>query len=137
MKSRSMSRIRVQMRIAASGLLMAFVAPASFASDPAISLMGDCPGQVEVRWSGATASRIAVLCFSQELGDYLLPGGPCGGTLLGLGSRGIRVARYFRTGPNGEGAIRGHAAPIACGGYLQMVVVDASPCTTSNVAQIP
>ncbi len=119
-------------------LILLVTACASFASEPTLSLTGACPGQVQVQWSGASPSRIAFLLFSQETGRYNLPVGPCGGTVLGLGPEGLRVVQPFRTGPHGEGALRGYAAPIACGGYLQMLVHEADPsCTTSNVVQIP
>ncbi len=69
-------------------------------------------------------------------GGYTLQGA-CAGTTLGLGSSGLRLVKVFATGADGEGRLTGVAPPFACGGYLQMVVADGNPCTTSNVVQIP
>ncbi len=101
-----------------------------------ISIDGDCPGRIALRWEGATPQRGAGLWFSRNLGGYTLQGA-CAGTTLGLGSSGLRLVKVFATGADGEGRLTGVAPPFACGGYLQMVVADGNPCTTSNVVQIP
>jgi len=36
----------------------------------------------------------------------------------------------------GSGRMSGNAGAPACGGFLQIVVVDGSPCATSNVERI-
>lgn len=102
----------------------------------AIAVEGDCPGRITVRWEGATPDRWAGLWFSRSQGSFTLPG-PCAGTVLGLGPNGLRLARVFQSGPEGEGVMAGRAPSYACGGYLQMIVQDGNPCTTSNVVQIP
>jgi len=102
-----------------------------------ISLEGACPGTLHVRWEGASPNQRAALMFSQNLGQYRLPAGVCEGTVIGLGTQGLHVVRFFVTGPDGEGELSGRATPHACGGYLQMIEYPSLPCLLSNVAQIP
>lgn len=101
-----------------------------------ISIEGDCPGAMRFRWEGATPDQWAGLIYSDERGNFTL-NQPCGGTVTGLGTRGLRLVWLFRTGAAGQGAATGRAASPSCGGSLQMVVQDGNPCTTSNVVQIP
>lgn len=115
-----------------------FVSDATLGSNPEITLQGSCPGRLTVSWNGAPANEFSVICFAGNVGRYNLPIGPCEGTVLGLGNQGLRVVSHFSSGPEGEGLVSGHAAPIGCGGYLQMVVVvHQLPCPISNVVQIP
>lgn len=100
-----------------------------------LSVAGPCPGTVTVSWSDATPSRTMGIVFANGTGNFTIPGGPCGRTTLGLGSAGIRLVNTINTG-SGSGRVNGAAGTSACGHYLQLVVVDGNPCTTSNVAQI-
>lgn len=99
-----------------------------------LSLRGTCPGTITVGWSNATPSRQMGIVFASNTGSYTIPGGPCAGTTLGLGTQNLRLVNTVSTG-SGSGSVNGQAGTGACGGYLQLVVVE-SPCTTSNVAQI-
>lgn len=110
---------------------------AGWARDPVLSVDGACPGQLRVAWEGAEPNRAAALLFSRVRGAYTIAGGAvCGGTMLGLGTEGLRLHRRFDSGPEGAGEMDGTAVPASCGGYLQIVVIG-SPCSTSNVVQIP
>jgi len=102
-----------------------------------ISIEGACPGTLHVRWEGARPNQRAALMFSQNLGRFRLPGGFCEGTETGLGTQGIRVAKFFVTGAEGQGELSGRVTLYACGGYLQMVEYGSPPCPLSNVVQIP
>lgn len=106
-------------------------------ADLVLSVDGACPGEITIQWTGATADKQAGLWFSRNLGEYRLNGPPCAGTTLGLGTHGLRLARVFRSGGQGEGQMTGRVPILACSGYLQMIVSDGYPCSTSNVAQIP
>lgn len=101
-----------------------------------ISLDGACPGLLVFHWEGATPNRTAGIAFSTERGNFVIPGW-CEGTILGLGPRGLRAVAHAPTGPQGSGSSTRRATAFACGGYLQMIVQDGYPCTTSNVVQIP
>ncbi len=101
-----------------------------------LRVTGTCPGQITLSWNGATANRQMGIVFSRSTGSYVIPGGPCAGTQLGLGTNQLQLARTIGTGSNGSGQVNGNIGTGACGGYLQLVVVD-SPCDTSNVVQLP
>ncbi|MCL4196056.1 MAG: hypothetical protein KJZ69_01070 [Phycisphaerales bacterium] len=100
-----------------------------------ITLQGDCPGRMTFAWQGAAPDELAGLLFALNTGNYVLSH-ICQGTVLGLGSHQLQLVRSFRTGPDGRGEMSGPAPRRACGGYVQMIVVDGI-CTTSNVVQIP
>lgn len=101
-----------------------------------LTLSGECPGTITVQWSGASINRGLGIVFASNQGSYRIPNDPCGGTTLGLGTQNLQLVISTRTGI-GSGEIRGHAGPSACRGFLQLVVLDGNPCTTSNVEQLP
>lgn len=104
--------------------------------DLTIAIEGECPGAITLRWAGATPNRHMGIAFALETGTYIIPT-PCGGTQLGLGTRGLRLVAVVQTRRDGQGFVTGAAAPDSCGGFLQSVVMDGNPCTASNVVQIP
>ena len=103
---------------------------------PLISLEGRCPGRLRLAGQETSSNHWAGLCYSDVTGRFTLPGGPCGGTVLGLGSRNLRLVRSFNAGADGQGRLVGFAWAPFCIGYVQIIVVDG-PCQTSNVARVP
>lgn len=101
------------------------------------AVSGSCPGRITVQWSGATPGRPMGIILANSLGSFTVPGGPCGGTQLGLSGSGIQLVYTGNTGANGNGQLNSSVGTGACRKYLQMAVVDGNPCDTSNVAQIP
>lgn len=104
---------------------------------PTLRISGDCPGRVTVAWANATPSRPMGIALANSTGSYTLPGGICAGTQLGLSSSGLQLVYSGNTGANGSGQVSSNAGTGACRKYLQMFVVDGSPCAASNVVQIP
>ncbi len=100
-----------------------------------LTVSGNCPGTVNVAWAGAQPNKQQGIVFAANTGSYTIPGGPCAGTQLGLGTQQLRLVNTVPTG-NGSGNVNGNASSGACGGYLQLVTIS-SPCETSNVDQIP
>lgn len=100
-----------------------------------MGLSGTCPGTVTVSWSDAQPNGQLALIFASNTGSFVIPGGPCQGTQLGLGNQNIRLVNTFPSGSNGSGQRNGNAGTSACGGYLQML--EISGCNPSNVVQIP
>lgn len=103
----------------------------------ALAVDADCPdgGTMRLTWFGATPNGPVALLFAAELGSYVIRNGnPCAGTTLGLGSAQLRIAFRGNTGPRGTRTITTNVGPSVCGSYLQLL--DASTCTTSNVATI-
>lgn len=99
-----------------------------------LTVGGQCPGLVTVSWSGATPNIQQAIVFALSTGSFVIPGGPCQGTQLGLSSSGIQLVTTVGTG-NGSGQVSGNAGTGACGGFLQLVEVPG--CATSTVDQIP
>ncbi len=98
------------------------------------SISGTCPGTVTLRWSGAQPNRQQGIVFASNTGNYTIPGGPCQGTQLGLGTQNLRLYNTIPTG-NGSGSVNAQAGTAACRGYVQLIQVPG--CQTSNVAQVP
>lgn len=103
---------------------------------PFIALEGNCPGRLRLTWQDTAPNHWAGLCYSDVAGRFTLPAGPCGGTVLGLGSRNLRLVEAFNTGPDGRGSLVGFATEPFCIGYVQIIVTDG-PCHTSNVVRVP
>ncbi|NOG68692.1 MAG: hypothetical protein HND41_11025 [Chlorobi bacterium] len=101
-----------------------------------ISIEGDCPGRIALRWDGATPDRPAGLVFALTRGNYNIGFGRCENTVLGVGSS-LRLVRTLDTGPTGSGVLSGLAPRAACGGVMQMIVWHGNPCETSNVVDVP
>jgi len=100
-----------------------------------LSTSGSCPGQVTVTWQNAMPNTNLALVFAKNTGSFAIPTGPCQGTILGLGTQGIRLVNTFPSGPNGSGSRSANAGTSSCRAYLQMVEVPG--CNLTNVAQIP
>jgi len=100
-----------------------------------ISLAGDCPGVLTINWSNATPNRQQGVVFASSQGNFVIPGGICQGTQLGLSSQNLRLVNTIGTGSEGSGSVNGRAGTSACGGFIQFV--EAPSCNTSNVVQIP
>ena len=99
-----------------------------------LSVGGTCPGTATVAWSGATPNKQQAIVFAATAGNFVIPNGPCQGTMLGLSSQGLRLVNTIGTG-SGSGQVSGPAGTAACGGKLQLVELPS--CNTSNVGTIP
>lgn len=102
-----------------------------------LRITGVCPGRVTVSWSNATPSRPMGIALANSTGNFVIPGGACAGTQTGLSNSGLQLVYQGNTGANGSGNVSSNAGTAACLKYLQMFVVDGSPCDASNVVQIP
>lgn len=94
---------------------------------------GTCPGPMTYQATGTTPGTLSKLLFALNTGSYVIPNGPCAGTVLGLGQAGLTVVQ---TSPNNNGiaVFSGVAGPNACGKFLQ--AVDGGTCLTSNVVVV-
>lgn len=98
-----------------------------------LTIEGACPGWDTLTWWGATPDSTVAFLFARSPGHYRIPSGPCRGTVLGLGTQGLRLLTTLPSGSDGTGVYRGSAPRTVCHGYLQMS--DMSNCNLSNVAQ--
>lgn len=99
-----------------------------------LELAGQCPGPVQLSWSGALPGTTLGILFAMNTGSYVIPTGPCAGTTLDLGTNQLRLYNTIGSG-NGSGTVNAQAGPGACGGYVQLIAVPS--CATSNVARVP
>jgi len=99
-----------------------------------LSTSGSCPGEVTVSWSDAPENVVMGLVFALSTGNAVIPGGPCAGTVLGLGRQQLQLVRTVNSG-NGSGSVVGSVSNnTVCNGYLQ--IVESDSCGTSNVARV-
>jgi len=99
-----------------------------------LTVTGPCPGAVNVNWSSARPNVTLALIFAFNTGNFVIPFGPCQGTVLGLGSSQIQLVRTFNSGP-GNGTLVSNAPRVACRRYIQMH--DLPACDLSNVFRLP
>ncbi|MCC6906519.1 MAG: hypothetical protein IT430_01130 [Phycisphaerales bacterium] len=119
--------------IAAAGAIAACSLPAS-AGDLNLEVAGQGPGELTLRWSGAEPNRQMAILYGEDLG-LSRSIRVCEGTWIGMS--GVRLVRVVSTRSAGSGSVTGSASPDACGGYLQLMVLNNTyVCQTSNVVQI-
>jgi hypothetical protein len=102
-----------------------------------LSVTGSCPGNVTISWTGAGSGQHG-LVLGNQLGQTTIPQTePCAGTILGIqgGVMLIDPPGIFSTG-GGSGSISGNC-PGAVSGKRVQGVKGGTPCTTSNVIQLP
>lgn len=100
-----------------------------------LTVTGSCPGQMSVAVSGATPGGTVAFIRAFGTGSCVIPGGPCGGTQLGLSCNGAALVGTDTADANGNASISGNAPAAACGrAFVQ--ALDVTTCTTSNVEAI-
>lgn len=103
------------------------------AGGPTLSLSGSCPGASTASVTGATPGGRVAIALSAGTGSFVIPGGPCGGTVLGLAATPSLIAILTANG-GGSVSISGNLPAGLCGRYLQ--AVDLATCTPTNVVQL-
>ena len=102
-----------------------------------LSVLGECSTQngTSFTWFYAQPNVNLALIFARNTGSFAVPNNqPCAGTVLGLGTNHIQLARTFDSGA-GVGSFNATVPAGACGGYFQLL--QTSDCETSNVARAP
>lgn len=99
----------------------------------ALSIVGECPGTVELQATGATPGGTVAFAYAFNTGAVVVPSGPCAGTALGL-DRSARLVTTARADAAGVATFAGNAPAAGCGGFIQ--AVNASDCATSSVEQL-
>ncbi len=94
-----------------------------------IRLTGQCPGQKTLSWSGAGPGQMGII-LGNGPGNFVIPGGPCQGTQLGLsGPGGLQLYNIIGT-MGGQGQVTATVGTAACGKWIQCI--KTNDCTTSN-----
>ena len=100
---------------------------------PRLTLIGSCPGEIELTSTGTTPRSGARLYSSANLGTLVFDSGPCVGTSLDLAAPTLLRSRDLDFDA-GERIVR-ETDEADCGTYLQ--VIDVKTCLTSGVVQVP
>lgn len=115
------------------GQSRAWLVTGLFAPELEISLAGQCPGRQTMTWQGAQpGSRLGIL-FAARQGGFIIPGGTCAGTMLGLDTNRLRLVHILSAG-EGSGSASESVGDSVCGGYVQ--AIELPTCRTSNVVQV-
>jgi hypothetical protein len=99
---------------------------------PTLSRAGTCPGTVSATVTGATPNGNVALAIALNAGSFTIPGGPCGGTVLGLQQPSL--VGIFNANGAGTFTLSGNLPAGFCGRRLQ--AVDIASCTATNVVQL-
>lgn len=96
-----------------------------------LSLSGNCPGTITADVTGATPGGFVGFVYAFGTGNFVIPGGVCAGTELGLDNT-TTLAGVATANGAGEASLSGNVPSGACGNVF-IQAVDASTCSTSNV----
>ncbi len=105
--------------------------------DPGIRLThtgGQCGGTMDFLVSGATPFGAVAYIRAFGLGSFVIPGGPCAGTALGLDSSAT-LALLTSADFNGDAPVSAPVPQGACG-VVYVQALDVSTCATSNTLLI-
>jgi hypothetical protein len=96
---------------------------------------GTCGSRMSFLASGANPNAPVAFIYAFGLGSYIVPNGPCAGTVLGLDATAT-LAQLITADGAGDAAVNQiFVPPFACGAvFLQ--ALDASDCSLSNVILI-
>lgn len=99
-----------------------------------LELSGACPGRITASVGRATPGGNVGVLYAFGEGSFVLPGGPCAGTMLGLNAT-VRLAGVVVADGAGNGSLDGNVPAAACGrAFVQ--AIDAMTCLTSGVEGI-
>ncbi|MAW59471.1 MAG: hypothetical protein CMJ94_01405 [Planctomycetes bacterium] len=97
-----------------------------------LSASGSCPGPMTFTVNGGAPGDPCKFGYAFGTGSYVIPGGPCGGTVTGLDATATPLpGTYFFDGA-GQVNQTFFVPPAACGAvYVQ--AINLADCCTSNV----
>jgi hypothetical protein len=102
--------------------------------DPTFSVVGTCPGPIDVEGGNLTPNGTFIIAASNNPGSVQIPAGPCAGTVTGLdASASLLVQRPAN--PSGEFSLFPRVALPACGRTVQLL--DLSTCRLSEPTIVP
>ena len=114
----------------ASGLpAMGGAATGAMGGGPDLTILGSCPGEMDIRAEGLTPGGAAAVIYGPGAGSSVIPGGPCAGVRSGLA--GVRLLLVTSADGAGRMSMRPSVPPGACG--LSLQVLDVDTCTLTDV----
>ncbi|MFG0331453.1 MAG: hypothetical protein ACF8PN_16310 [Phycisphaerales bacterium] len=125
--------VRLQ-RIAVPGMSTQNALAGEFAfpaSQFSLTVQGDCPGSTTLSVTGATPNGQVAFLYAFDQGSFVIPGGPCTGTQLGLDSS-VQIGAVETADANGDASVTTNVPPAACGNVF-VQAIDGGTCATSQV----
>jgi hypothetical protein len=105
------------------------------AGGPSLRITGNCGSVMTADVVNATPFGPVAIIYSFGTGSFVVPSGPCAGTVLGLDGVGITLlATPFADGA-GAATYSTLVAPFACGAVF-VQALDVATCGTTNVVGI-
>ena len=101
---------------------------------PVLDVIGQCPGDMTFAVTNATPGSDVALLYALETGSFVIPGGPCAGTQLGLGSS-VKIGAMAVADADGKASWTLEVPSAACR-RLSIQAVDAGTCRTSNLGSL-
>lgn len=98
---------------------------------PSLSLSGVCGSSMTFDTSGMTAGGAVAFLWAFGQGSYVIPNGPCAGTMLGLDAT-VRNGGIRTADPSGMASLTANVPSSVCG-RIFVQALDAATCTVTNV----
>lgn len=100
-----------------------------------LSIVGPCPGVNTITINGGTPGAPCKVGYAFGLGSYVIPGGPCAGTMLGLDASVTPLPGTWFFDGAGQIVFNQFIPGGACGNvYVQAIEIGL--CCTSNVVAL-
>ena len=101
---------------------------------PNLTASGDCPGQMTFTAGGMTAGGNVAFAYAFGEGNFVIPGGTCAGTTLGLNAT-VQLGAIERADRSGFAVLTTNVPRAACGRVF-VQAIDINTCATTNVVGI-
>lgn len=98
---------------------------------PSLTTSGSCGGTMSFIVSGATPGGKVAYMYARGTGNYVLAGGPCVGTMIGLDST-VRLGGTAGADGAGSATLTTNVPAGACG-RIWVQGLDVTTCGTTNV----
>lgn len=96
-----------------------------------LEVSGECPGMTSFVVSNASPGGNVAVLYANGTGEFVIPGGPCAGTQLGLNGS-VKIGLLSRAGEDGIVGWLRNVPAGACGRFW-VQAIDAQSCETSEV----
>jgi hypothetical protein len=96
---------------------------------------GTCGSRMSFLATGANPNAFVAFIYAFGQGSYVIPNGPCAGTVLGLDATAT-MAQLMNADGAGNAAVNQIFVPPSACGVVYLQAIDVSDCSTSNVILI-
>lgn len=97
-----------------------------------LSVTGSCPGPMTFTVNGGAPGNPCKFGYAFGTGAFVIPSGPCAGTITGLDATATPIPGTYPFNPSGQVNQTFIVPPGACG-LIFVQAIDMATCCTSNV----